>query len=76
MESTTEGSIRRSRFGITLTLARIVMDDVEFKQTYNQAVNHAQRITAPDSKEAVFYILQLLNGLHEMIQEMQVEDEC
>lgn len=53
------------------------MDGIEFKQAYNQACNHAERITAPDSKEAVMLILQLLNGLYEMIEEIQIsEDEC
>jgi hypothetical protein len=52
------------------------MDSVEFKILYNTAVNHAERITAPDSQQAVMVILQLLNGLHEMIEEMQMTDEC
>ena len=48
------------------------MDNIEFKQAYNQAVNHAERITAPDSKEAVMHILLLLSGLYEMIEELQL----
>ena len=52
------------------------MDGIEFNQAYNQAVNHAERITAPDSKEAVMLILQLLNGLYEMIEEMQLQEDA
>ena len=48
------------------------MDNIEWRQVYNEACNHAERITAPDSKQAVMLILQLLNGLYEMIEEMQL----
>jgi hypothetical protein len=51
------------------------MDNIEWRQAYNQAVNHAERITAPDSKEAVMLILQLLNGLYDMIEEMQLSED-
>jgi hypothetical protein len=52
------------------------MDSVEFKLAYNTACNHAERITAPETKEAVQRILQLLNGLHGMIEEMQLQENC
>jgi hypothetical protein len=52
------------------------VDSVEWLQLYNQAVNHAERMTAPDSKATMMLVLQLLNGLHAMIQEMQVEEDC
>jgi hypothetical protein len=48
------------------------MDNIEWRKAYNQA----ERITAPDSKEAVMLILQLLNGLYEMIEEMQLSEDC
>ena len=76
MESLGEGHPRRCRNRVTLTIARIVMDGVEFKMAYNQAVNHAERITAPETKQAVMAILQLLNGLHNMVEELQTEEEC
>ena len=76
MESTGERSVGRRRIGVTLTLTRIVMDNIEWRQVYNEACKHAERITAPDSKQAVMLILQLLNGLYEMIEEMQLQDEC
>lgn len=76
MESTGERSVGRRRIGVTLTLTRIAMDNIEWRKAYNQAVNHAERITAPDSKEAVMLILQLLNGLYEMIEEMQLSEDC
>jgi hypothetical protein len=59
-----------------MTIARIVMDSVEFKLAYNTACNHAEHITAPETKEAVQHILQLLNGLHGMIEEMQLQENC
>lgn len=52
-----------------------VIDNIEWRKAYNSAVNHAERITAPDSKAAVMLILQLLNGLYEMIEEMQLQED-
>jgi hypothetical protein len=51
------------------------MDEVEFRRTYNQANDAAQKITAPETQRAVMFILQLLNGLQEQISEMQVQEE-
>lgn len=52
------------------------MDSVEWLQLYNQAVTHAEHITAPESKTTMMLVLQLLNGLHQMLQEMQTEEDC
>ncbi len=51
------------------------MDGVEYKIAYNTAVNHAERITAPETKVVVMHMLQLINGLFDMIEELQAEDE-
>lgn len=51
------------------------MDEIEFKQAYNEACTAAERIAAPETKTAMMQVLQLINGMMEMIEEMQVEED-
>ena len=60
------------------------MDEVEFKQVYNQACDAAIGITDVDPAKAtsetrrtVLFMLQLIAGLQAQIEEMQLEaDDC
>jgi len=51
------------------------MDEIEFKQAYNEACTAAEHITAPETKAAMMLVLQLINGVMEMLEEMRVEED-
>jgi hypothetical protein len=57
------------------TLTRIVMDEVEFHKGYHQALDAAEKIGAPDTKRAVMLMLQLMQGMFEMIQDLQLDED-
>jgi len=58
-----------------LTMWRITMDEIEFKRAYNEAVTAAEKITAPETKNAMMLVLQLVNALREQIEELQEAEE-
>ncbi len=47
------------------------MDEVEFHQAYQAAINAAERVTAPETKKTIVLLLQLLNALHERVVEIE-----
>jgi hypothetical protein len=47
------------------------MDEIEYLKAYQEAVNAAERMTAPESKRATMLILQLVNALHERLVEIE-----
>lgn len=54
------------------------MDELEFREAYNEACTAAEKITAPETKIAVSLVLQLVNALNVRITEIveQWPDEC
>lgn len=76
MESIGERSARRRRFRVVPTLARIIMDAIEFRQAYNTAVNAAENVEDIFVRTALLDILQLLAGLQAQIEELQLQDDC
>jgi hypothetical protein len=59
-----------------ITLTRIAMDEIEFRRLYNEACNYVGKVTAPDTKASLFTILQLIDGMRQQIEELQVEEDC
>jgi len=51
------------------------MDEIEFKRAYNEAVTAAEKITAPETQNAMMLVLQLVNALREQIEELQEAEE-
>ncbi len=51
------------------------MDEIEFKQAYNKVCDHIDRVTAPETKQALLYLLELVWDVHERLVEMQVEED-
>jgi len=58
-----------------ITITRIVMDEVEFASFYNSAVTAAEKITAPETKNAMMLVLQLISALREQVAELQLEED-
>lgn len=58
-----------------LTMWRITMDEIEFKSAYNDACNATDKISAPETKTAMYLVLQLVNALREQIEELQIEED-
>lgn len=60
------------------TLGRIVMDEIEMKQVYNQCVTDIQE--APElsakTRKTLNNMLQMIWELHERLLEMQIEEDC
>lgn len=50
------------------------MDEIEFMFAYQEAVNAAEKITAPESHTAMMLVLQLINSLNERLVELQGEE--
>jgi len=59
-----------------LTMWRITMAEIEFKRAYNGAVTAAEKITAPETQNAMMLVLQLVNALREQIEELQEAEDC
>lgn len=61
-----------------MTLWRVEMDEIEFKETYNTATDAISRVSDPATKTALALLGQLLWALNERIIEMQeyTPDEC
>jgi hypothetical protein len=51
------------------------MDEIEFKSAYNDACNATDKISAPETKTAMYLVLQLVNALREQIEELQIEED-
>lgn len=52
------------------------MDEVDWRMIYNEACKSAEKVTAPETKQCLLYVLQLLDGIQEQITEMKIEEDC
>lgn len=52
-----------------------MVDEIEVRGKYNEAVTAAEKIAAPETKIAVMLILQMVVDLLHMIEELQQGDD-
>jgi hypothetical protein len=76
---TARNSVQRRTHHTKQTLTRIVMDEIEFKQTYDQCVNLINHGPEDGSKtraqKALNHMLSMIWQLHEDVQEIQLAFE-
>jgi hypothetical protein len=51
------------------------MDEIEYLRAYNTTVSSVSEIIDLDVKATMMQILQLINGLHEQIMDLQTEED-
>ena len=68
MVTAAQGGHGRRRHRI-VTQWRLVMDEIEWKQLYNEAADTVTRITAPETKEALALILHLVHQVNDRLTE-------
>ena len=53
----------------------MALDEIEFRQNYNQACDAAVGVTDENTKRALLLTLQLINGMMELIDDMRVDED-
>ena len=52
------------------------LDEVQFQSLYNDTVTAAEKIAAPETKNTMMLVLQLIDALRGQIEELQVDEDC
>jgi hypothetical protein len=72
---TASHSVQRRTHHNRKTLTRIVMDEVDFHREYYKILDVVKEMEDGLTKKSMMLMLQLMQGLLEMIIEMQVEED-
>jgi hypothetical protein len=72
---TARNSVRRRTHHNRKTLTRIVMDEVDFHREYYKILDVVKEMEDGRTKKSMMLMLQLMQGLLEMIIDMQVEED-
>jgi hypothetical protein len=73
--NTASHSVQRRTHHNRKTLTRIVMDEVDFHREYYKILDVVKEMEDGLTKKSMMLMLQLMQGLLEMIIEMQVEED-
>jgi hypothetical protein len=72
---TAHNSVRRRTHHNRKTLTRIVMDEIEWHREYYKTLDVINEMEDDRTKKSMMLMLQMMQGLLEMILEMQIEDD-
>jgi hypothetical protein len=72
---TARNSVRRRTHHNRKTLTRIVMDEIEWHREYYKTLDVINEMEDDRTKKSMMLMLQMMQGLLEMILEMQIEDD-
>jgi hypothetical protein len=73
--NTASYSVQRRTHHNRKTLTRIVMDEIDFHREYYKILDVVKEMEDARTKKSMMLMLQLMQGLLEMILEMQVEED-
>jgi hypothetical protein len=72
---TARNSVQRRTHHNRKTLTRIVMDEIEWHREYYKTLDVINEMEDDRTKKSMMLMLQMMQGLLEMILEMQIEDD-
>jgi hypothetical protein len=73
--NTASHSVQRRTHHNRKTLTRIVMDEIEWHREYYKTLDVINEMEDDRTKKSMMLMLQMMQGLLEMILEMQIEDD-